>query len=186
MAKARSGAQRPRQVKRCNGGDLRQYLKPLLLSAALPAVLLCSAEAAKWDIVPTLSIVEGYTDNISLTQNSLKQGDWVTEITPSISVAATGARLKLNAIYDPQVLYYAQGKQYNHIYQRLDATGSAELAKQLLFVDARANVSQQNISLQDPLTVSNINTTGNRATVQSYAVSPYLRHDFGSDVQAEA
>src|SRR4051812_26508424 len=133
----------------------------LALATVLPALLSCPAWPAKWDVVPTVSIVETYTDNVSLTPNAFKQADWVTDITPAISVAANGARLKFNATYDPQVLYYAHGEQYNEIYQRLDATANAELAKQLLFVDARSNVSQQNVSLQAPLTVSNINTTGN-------------------------
>src|SRR6185503_20761667 len=59
------------------------------------------------------------------------------------------------------------------------------LAKQLLFVDAGAMIGPENISLQGPLTESNIYTTGNRATVSTYFVSPYLRHNFGSAVQAE-
>jgi uncharacterized protein (PEP-CTERM system associated) len=187
MAKAQKGAKQSRQPSARSRGDVAPDLDRFLsMCAAMFILVCCPAGAAKWDIVPTVLVTETYTDNVALAPSALKQGDWVTEITPAISVAATGARLKLHATYDPQILYYARGEQYNEIYQRLDATGSAELAKQLLFLDARANVSQQNVSLQGPLTVSNINTTGNRATVETYAVSPYLRHDFGSEVQTEA
>ncbi len=66
----------------------------------------------------------------------------------------------------PRSLYYARGQQDNQVYQRGNATGNAELAKQLLFVDAGANVDQYNVSLQAPLTTSNVNTTGNRTTVE--------------------
>src|SRR6266446_1539281 len=37
-----------------------------------------------------------------------------------------------------------------------------------------------------PLATSNVSATGNRSTVKTYFASPYLRHDFGSDVHAEA
>ena len=186
MVKAGNDAPRWRQARPGNG-DVRSNLKRLLsMSVALPALLSCPAWAAKWDIVPTLSVAETYTDNVSLAPNALKQSDWVTQVTPGISMTATGARLKFNASYNPQITYYAQGSQGNQIYQQLNATGNAELTEKLLFVDAGANVSQQNVSLLGPQTTSNVNTTGNRATVGTYFVSPYLRRDFGSDVQAEA
>jgi uncharacterized protein (PEP-CTERM system associated) len=186
MAKARSDAQQWRQA-RPGSRDVRRNLKRFLaLSAALPALLSCPAWAAKWDIVPTLSVGETYTDNVSLTPNALKQGDWVTQVTPGISIAATGARLRFNATYDPEVIYYARGQQNDQVFQRGNAVGNAELAKQLLFVDFGANVDQYNASLQAPLTTSNVNTTGNRATVETFFASPYLRREFGSDVQAEA
>ncbi len=158
----------------------------LSLSAALPVLLSCPAWGAKWEVVPTLSLVETYTDNLSLTPDAAKQSDWVTQVIPGISIAATGARLKLNATYTPEVTYYARGMRDNQVFHRGNATGSAELAKQLLFFDAGAKVDQYDVSVQGPLTTTNVNTTGNRATVGTYFVSPYLRRDFGSAVQAEA
>jgi uncharacterized protein (PEP-CTERM system associated) len=161
-------------------------MRLLSLSAALPALLSCPAWAARWDIVPTLSVGETYTDNLSLAPDGLKWSDWVTQVNPGISIAATGARLRFNATYTPEVIYYARAQKNNHLFQRGNAVGNAELAKQLLFVDAGTFVSQQNVSLRGPLTLSNINTTGNLATVRTFFVSPYLRRDFGSDVQGEA
>jgi hypothetical protein len=111
MAKAQNGAQRLRQPSLRSRGDVLSDLKRVLsMCAAISTLVSCPAGAAKWDIVPTVSVAETYTDNVSLAPNSFAQGDWVTEITPAISVAATGARLKLNATYDPQVLYYARGE----------------------------------------------------------------------------
>jgi len=186
MAKARSDAQRRRQASPGSGDARRNLMRFLSLSAALPALLSCPAWAAKWEIVPALSVRETYTDNLSLAPDAVKQGRWVTQVTPGISIAATGARLRFNATYAPEVTYYTRGQEDNQVYQRLNATGNAELAKQLLFVDAGADVNQYNVSLQGPLTTSNINTTGNRTTVETFFVSPYLRRDFGSDVKAEA
>jgi uncharacterized protein (PEP-CTERM system associated) len=160
----------------------------LSMSAALPALLSCPAWAAKWDVVPTLSVGETYTDNRSLAPDALKRRGWVTQVTPGISIAATGARMRFNATYAPEVTYYdyGRGQDDNQVFQRLNATGNAELAKQLLFVDAGANVNQYDVSLQDPLTTSNVNTTGNRTTAKTFFVSPYLLRDFGPAVRGEA
>ncbi|MGB5082987.1 MAG: TIGR03016 family PEP-CTERM system-associated outer membrane protein [Burkholderiales bacterium] len=186
MAKARSDAQRRRQASP-GGADARHHLKRFLsLSAALPALLSCPAWAAKWEIVPTLSAGETYTDNVSLTPDAVKQGDWVTQVSPGISIAATGTRLRFNAAYAPEAIYHARGQTEYQTYQRLHATGQAELAKQLLFVDAGVTVDQANISLRGPIAESNVNATGNRTTTKTFFVSPYLLRDFGSAVRAEA
>ena len=187
MATARSDAQ-PRLQEGPGNGNAHYNLMRFLssMSAALAALLASPAWAAKWDIVPTLSVLETYTDNLSLTPDALKQSDWVTQIIPGISVTATGPRLKFNATYTPEAVYYARATENNQIYQRGNALGTAELAERLLFVDAGASVDQYNVSLQGPITTTNINTTGNRSTVRNYFVSPYLQHDFGANFKAEA
>ena len=214
MTKARSDAKRWRQATP-GSEDVLHLKRFLLVPAALPALLACPAWAANWDIVPTLpigetytdsvpltpdalnggrkwsinptlSVIETYTDNVSLAPDAFKQSDWLTQVTPGISISATGARLKFIATYSPELLYSARGPNYNQVFQIGKVVGSAELAKSLLFVDAGANVNQYNVSLQGPLTTSNTNTTGNRSTVRTLFESPYLRHEFGSDVKAEA
>lgn len=166
-------------------GRSRSALWFLSLSATLPALLAGPSWAAKWDIVPTLFVEETYTDNVGLAPSGLKRSDWVTEVTPGVSVSATGARLRFNATYAAQGLYRAreESRELNH---QLNASGNAELVRQLLFLDTRAAVAQQNISLLGPQAVSNVNTTGNRTTVRTFLVSPYLRHDFGPVAQGEA
>jgi uncharacterized protein (PEP-CTERM system associated) len=142
--------------------------------------------AAKWEIVPTMSVDEMYTDNVSLSPNDVKQDSWVTTVGPALSVDGTGAQLKFKALYNPEVIYYSRGDSDYKVYQRGDAFGTAELAKQLLYVDSGANVNQYDVSLHGPISTSNDNLTGNRATVWTYFASPYLRRDFGSQVQGEA
>ena len=165
----------------------RELIYSLRFSAAiLPVLLSCPTWAAEWKIVPSLGVEARYSDNVSLTSDAAKQDDLITLVTPGISIAATGARLRFNANYNPEVAYYARGQQDTEVYQQFDATGNAELLERLLFFDAGANVSQQNVSLLGPLTTSNVNTTGNRATVGTLYASPYLRREVGSGVQAEA
>jgi len=189
MGRARGGAQRTLLAGLGDGDSRHNPFRFLALSAALPALLAllaCPARAEKWDVVPTLSVAETYTDNISLVQDASKQSDWVTQVIPGISIAATGARLRFNVSYAPEIVYYSRGQRESQVFQRGNAVANAELAKQLLYIEAGARVDQYDISLQGPLTTSNINTTGNRAAVTTFFVSPYLLRDFGSAVRGEA
>ena len=83
-------------------------------------------------------------------------------------------------------MYHAQTEREDKVFHRGNAVGTLELADELLFLEAGARVDQYDISLQGPLTTSNVNITGNRATAATAYVSPYLRRDFGSAARAEA
>ena len=181
MARGRGGAQRTLLASLGDGVSCRYLLRFL----SLFVLLACPAWAARWDIVPTLSVVETYTDNVSLLPDASKASDWVTQVIPGISIAATGDRLRLKANYAPEVTYYARGQEDNQVFNRGNALGVAELAKQLLFFEAGASVDQYDVSPRGPVTTNNVNVTGNRATVENYFASPYIRR-VGANIQAEA
>jgi uncharacterized protein (PEP-CTERM system associated) len=184
MARAQGSALRSFLACLGDRDSCRNLLRFLLLFAALFLVI-CPARSARWDIVPALAVSETYTDNVSLAQDALRESDWVTQVVPGISIKATGARLRFDFDYAPEVLYYAQGQKENQVFQRGKAIGTAELARQLFYLEAGARVDQYDISLQGPLTTSNINTTDNRATATTWFVSPYIQRDFGSAVRGE-
>ena len=187
MAEAQSGARRPLPASPSNRDSRRSLTRFPWLSAAASIVLACPAVwAAKWDIVPTLSVVESYTDNIALSDDASRQSDWVTTAVPGIRINAAGARLRFNLNYAPEIVYYAHSRDDIEVFNKGSAFGVAELAKQFLFIEGGALVNQYDISPRGPLTTSNINTTGNRATVANYLASPYVRSSAGSQVQAEA
>ena len=181
MARARGGAQRTLLASLGDGVSCCNLLRFL----SLFTLLACPAWAARWDIVPTLSVAETYTDNVFLAQDASKESDWVTQVIPGISIKATGARLRFDLNYAPEATYYARGQADNQVFNRGNALGVAELAKQFLFVEAGGSVNQYDVSPRGPITTSNINVTGNRATVANYFASPYVRR-FGADIQAEA
>ncbi len=135
-------------------------------------------------ILPSISVSEIYSDNVSLAPAGSERSEWTTRIAPSISVIGTGARLRFNATYTPELLSRAQ-LGTNDISHSLSAFGNTELLQRLLYVDARASVTQQNVSLLGPQAQDNLNTTGNRTSVKTYSISPYLRHDFGFDAFGE-
>ena len=135
-------------------------------------------------IQPSLSISEVFSDNVSLAPAGAAKSEWTTRIRPAVTITENGPRLRFNATYSPELLYraIAGDSGVNHF---LNAYGNTELVQRLLYVDVRANVTQQNVSVLAPQSDSNLNTTGNRTTVKTYSISPYLRYDFGYDATGE-
>ena len=159
---------------------------PAAACSAATALLLLSgnAGAIEWTFTPRLGVSETYTDNVGLAPRGQEKSDFVTQITPGISLRGVGPRLKLSANYSLQTLFYANegNTTINHM---LDAHGNAELVKNLFFLDASAGISQQNISLLGAQASDNINTTGNRTDVKTLSLSPYLRKNFGTMATGE-
>lgn len=149
------------------------------------ALLACNAYSAEWKVTPRLAVKETYTDNVALATPGNEQSEFITQINPGISLSGTGGRARMQVDYTLQNLLYARDSNRNTTNHQLGANGNVELVEQSLFVDARASIRQQNISLLAPLGVENTSTTGNLATVTTYSVSPYWRHAFGRTASTE-
>jgi len=143
------------------------------------------ADAAEWKVTPSLNLQETYTDNVALAPPGFEKSEFITQINPGISLTGTGPRLKLNASYVMQNLIYAEDGSRNTMNHMLNANANAELVDNLFFLDGRAAISQQNISLLGPQAADNVNVTGNRTEVKTYSVSPYLRHSFSNFASSE-
>ncbi len=167
-------------------GNRRRHPLPIACTVAAAVLILSPrSEAAEWKFAPTLDVKESYTDNVRLTGKGTEKSDFVTQVSPGISVAGTGPGLKLNLRYVMQNLAYASEKDKNRTAHQLTANTNAELLKNLFFLDGTASINQQNISALGPQAVDNISITDNRTDVKSYSISPYLRHRFGSTASSE-
>ena len=147
---------------------------------ALAALIFSSySGAAEWRVLPRLNLSETYTDNVRL---GIRGGgeDFVTQINPGIVIRGDARRFNLNIDYTMNNLIYAENSNLTRMRQQLNALGTAELIQNLFFVDGRASITQQNLSLLGPQAINNVNVTGNRADVRTVSISPYLRHRFGS------
>jgi uncharacterized protein (PEP-CTERM system associated) len=142
--------------------------------------------AADWKITPSLSIEERYSDNINLATSGQEESDWVTTISPGISVRREGARLKVTADYTLSGLIYANGNAGNRIDHNLNGHANAELLENWFFLDATARVSQVLESLGGGIGVDNTAGGNNLTNAASYSLSPYLKHRFGSLMDLEA
>lgn len=150
-------------------------------TAATAATLISSnGNAAEWRFTPTVSVIETFTDNVRLAASGLERSDFITQLSPGFSITANGPRLKLRASYQLQGTTYLHNSSSSGFSNLLDGSLNAELIQDLFYVDAKANISQQNISAFGPQSTNNININNNRADVRTYSISPYLRHNFGS------
>jgi uncharacterized protein (PEP-CTERM system associated) len=148
-------------------------------SAALAALFLAPAgNAAEWRIAPTLDLRETYTDNVRLAVRGSEQSDFITDISPGISVSAHGRGLKLKANYAFQSLHYANDGKNSSSFHKLNADTNVDLIKNLFSFDGSASINQQSISLAGTRSTDNYAITDNRTTVRTVTASPYLHHEF--------
>ena len=134
---------------------------------ALAALIFSSySGAAEWRVLPRLNLSETYTDNVRLGTRGGGE-DFVTQINPGIVIRGDARRFNLNIDYTMNNLIYAENSNLTRMRQQLNALGTAELIQNLFFVDGRASITQQNLSLLGPQAINNVNVTGNRADVRT-------------------
>jgi uncharacterized protein (PEP-CTERM system associated) len=144
-------------------------------------LLLCATivEAGNWEITPRISVAEVYSDNINL-DDSDKEYDLVTEITPGISLHGEGARLVADLDYQMQNTIFLKNSDGNGTFHQLNANGTAELRKDFFFMDATSTMGQAVISADDTASTGNLNNAGNRTDFITYSLSPYILPHFGN------
>ena len=159
--------------------DSKYLISALSLTMALMASAApTKASAAEWRVQPALSVEETYTDNVEL-DNAAKESDWITTVTPSVSISGQGARLQASIFYSAAYLYFARSDtQRDDLRHNLSANLSTELINDYLFVDAGAGISQEFLDRRAAISGSDANITENRATVQNYRISPYAVYHF--------
>lgn len=139
--------------------------------------------AAEWNIQPRLTVSETYTDNVGIGGGFGGFGgrghgsDFITQINPGMNISGEGRRFKVDLGYTMNNLIYAKSERFLMRHQ-LNSNGTAEIIKNHFFVDAKAVVDQQNVSLLGPVALDNTSLTGNRRTTHYWTISPYIRERF--------
>jgi uncharacterized protein (PEP-CTERM system associated) len=154
--------------------------------AALLALHCAASRADKTEVHPFLSVAQTYTNNVTLAPQGSEVSDVVTQVLPGISIAFTGARLRFNALYAPEILKYSKLDRAETVFQRGKADASLELVRKLLFVEAGAKIDQYELSLRGPVIRNLVNATSNQATAKTSYISPYILRDLGAAARAEA
>jgi uncharacterized protein (PEP-CTERM system associated) len=138
-----------------------------------------------WRFEPTISIRETYTDNVALARGDDAKSEFITEINPGFSIRNQGARSDIDIAYSLNNLIYSRDSGRNKLNHQLRALGDFEFVEDLLYLDTRANISQQAVSAFGPIG-SNSSDNNNNQTLRSYSLSPYLRKKFGRQATGEA
>jgi uncharacterized protein (PEP-CTERM system associated) len=156
--------------------------RALLLTPLALAAMLCSAECqAQWKFTPTAGVSETYTDNVSLQRDELAHSQFVSEAMGGFTLTGKGPRLQLNASARVHQFAYTDGDvpNLNNREHEYSATALGKLADDL-FVDLYAASGPQSISAFGPQVSDNLYAMGNRTTVNSWRISPYVRHHYGT------
>lgn len=122
----------------------REYRPVAAWSVAGWLVLLPQAAAAAgaWTITPQISDQENYTDNVLLTPTN-RRSDFITTLSPSLTISGASARLRGTLNYSPTAYLYALTPSQDALAQNLYADGTATLVPRLFFLDAHAYASRQ-------------------------------------------
>ena len=136
-----------------------------------------SVMAQGWGFRPHVSLTGVYTDNVNLSPSGQEDSDLILVGTPGFSLLRETSRLKLEAVYDLQMLAFVDDSSANRVNHELDGNMNAELQPDFLFLDATARMTEVNVDSRAPRAVDNITGSVNRTDVQAYSISPYIHHD---------
>lgn len=138
-------------------------------------------------IILSGTISESYNDNVGLLpQGEPQTRDWITALTPQLSVNDQGRRVQFNLIYSPTELIFAGDASLTTLQQHLVSSGQVELLKDTFFFQEQASINQFFVNGFGPVGPTTYTTNSNLETVDSYLFSPILRHHFGDITDAEA
>ena len=144
------------------------------------------ARGGDWTITPRAGVSETFSDNANLaTDNEDRNSDFITRVSPGISVRGTGRRANLNLDYTLDQYFYHRGTHSDSTDNSLTATGQAELVRQLFFIDGQASLARVIQSDTGPSSNSVAGQNVNRTSTRSFNVSPFLRQHFGPWVDGE-
>ena len=81
-----------------------KYTMSMSVRTLFPVVMgLCLSQTAfggTWRLAPSLTVTETYTDNVNL-DTAERQGDFVTQVSPTLLLTGEGARLNTTLSYTP-------------------------------------------------------------------------------------
>lgn len=138
------------------------------------------ALAAEWDVEPAVSVAATYTDNLRLRAPDESVDELVTEVSPSISLTATGDRLKTEFSYRLQALRYSDREDFDEVLDYSALNGTANLIGKNLLLDFSGSISQQTIDASQRNAISGISQADNRSEVGVYSISPRFWRQIGN------
>ncbi|MEQ1518140.1 MAG: TIGR03016 family PEP-CTERM system-associated outer membrane protein, partial [Usitatibacteraceae bacterium] len=133
-----------------------------------------------WRFTPGITVTETYTDNAALAASALARTSWITESTPGIRIEKLGVRSKFYLDYRLHDFRYSGNSQLNNTQRLLTSSATVEAVDNWLFVDANANITQENrsaFSIAGATSATGAN--GNRVETTTNQISPYIRGRYG-------
>ena len=143
------------------------------------------ASAIEWKFAPSVGVQATYTDNVNQSHSD-PQDALILSVTPGFTLQSQGSRrIQASMSYGLTGVSRFGDDNSTDLNHNLGATGKAELIEDFLFVDGSASISQELISLLGS-PADETYSSGNRATVGRYSISPYIKKRFGTFAEAQA
>lgn len=156
----------------------------ILLLCGLGLACINNSYAADWQIKPQVDIVETYSDNISLASDAATASDdYITQLSPAISIIGNGNRLKFDSSYTLQNLFYANSSSQNKSHNQLRLKADTELIEDLFYLSVDSQVFQQLLAPGNGLVTDNINIGSGRGDVMTSHVQPRLKRTLGKEIE---
>lgn len=149
------------------------------------AVLLLAAVGsprAAWDIAPTLSFQETYTDNIALSAVN-PENELVTEVRPAMNLVGENRAMNMRAMYGVTAIGYVARRDFV-MHHNVDAAGHARFFKDVVAIDASAGLEQQILDPNGVISTDHAILTGNRTDVARGSITPALHWRFSTLTEA--
>jgi uncharacterized protein (PEP-CTERM system associated) len=162
-----------RVSKRWAPTTLSRVAATTLLSAAI------TSHAQSLRLLPSVSVTQSFTDNVQQAPDETARTDWITEATPRLRLEGKGSRTELLLDFQLRNFAYANEARLNNSQKQLTSFLKVEAIENWLFVDAQANISQQNRSpFAGSVLTGNAAASGagnNRVETTTYQIAPYVR-----------
>ncbi len=140
----------------------------LALSLTTTALI---ADAADFELTPSLSLSEEYDDNIFLSKSD-KEDDFITRVVPEIVMKYRTTFWDWAIKGAADYRYYARRTQSDKIAPFLDAKGKIELLKERLFLDLSDSYQRTSLSLATDFT--QVSLSQDQSDRNVFNASPYV------------
>lgn len=160
----------------------KQFAAPL----AILGLLLSPQSRAEVIVKPAVSVRETYSDNAQLAPSENAEGQFISDLSPTVSMILNGPRLKLNASLSAHLYAYsgARPSGTNSSTIQGSTSGKANLVEDLLYLDGAASRSRQSVSTFGQQ-FQNGYSDVNADNITTYRLSPYLVHRFGAGANVQ-
>lgn len=131
-----------------------------------------------WTAHAALGVQETYSDN-ALQNSAVRRSDFITSITPSLLLNGNTRLIQTTISYAPSALIYASNPGQDTIDQEFNGDALVTLLPDTLFIRLQGLATQQAVGGGYPPGGSTLVSRNNRATTESFSVTPYLTRRFG-------
>jgi hypothetical protein len=143
------------------------------------AIIPLSADAAPWEFGTILDLGITHTDNVFLDDSDAKESETVYSIVPEFFLMTDGERIEADLRYRPEAYFYSEYDDSDNVFHVVDASLTAALVKDRLFLDVSAMNYQSIIDPEGRIPSGNIPISSNRVDSQTLEARPYWQQRLG-------